>query len=132
MMSQWDFSHGKFGLLCPGENQPRQSRAAQPTVHAGCFSVSKIHRTLTWTTGSLMCAQILMHAIAHRSVRTHTIESALKVGSGRKISCRTGESSLPQRRAGPTLYQLSYIPAPFPISSFELFRARLDLASRFS
>ena len=37
-------------------------------------------------------------------------ESALKVGSGRKIHCRAGESNLRQRRAGPTLYQLSYIP----------------------
>ena len=37
-------------------------------------------------------------------------ESALKVDWGRKIPCRTGESNLPQRRAGPTLYQLSYIP----------------------
>ena len=37
-------------------------------------------------------------------------ESALKLGSGRKIPCRTGESNLSQRRAGPTLYQLSYIP----------------------
>ena len=41
----------------------------------------------------------------------HTVrESALKVDSGRKIPCRTGESNLPERRAGPTLYQLSYIP----------------------
>ena len=39
-------------------------------------------------------------------------ESALKVDSGRKIPCRTEESNLPQRRAGPTLYQLSYIPTP--------------------
>ena len=30
-------------------------------------------------------------------------ESALKVGSGRKIPCRTRESNLPQRRAGPTI-----------------------------
>ena len=37
-------------------------------------------------------------------------ESALKVDSGRKIPCRTGESNLRQRRAGPMLYQLSYIP----------------------
>ena len=36
-------------------------------------------------------------------------ESALKVDSGRKIPCRTGESNLRQRRDGPTLYQLSYI-----------------------
>ena len=39
-------------------------------------------------------------------------ESALKVDSGRKIPCRTGEWNLPQRRAGPTLCQLSYIPIP--------------------
>ena len=39
----------------PGENQLRQSRASQPTVHAECFIVSIIHRTLTWTTGSLTC-----------------------------------------------------------------------------
>ena len=39
-------------------------------------------------------------------------ESALKVDSGRKIPCRTEECNLRQRRAGPTLYQLSYIPTP--------------------
>ena len=39
-------------------------------------------------------------------------ESALKVDCGRKIPCRTGESNLPQRRVGPTLYQPSYIPTP--------------------
>ena len=42
----------------PGESQLRQSRAAQPTVHSGCFSVSIFHRTLTWTTGSLTCTQM--------------------------------------------------------------------------
>ena len=47
----------------PGESQMWQSRATQPTVHAGCFNVSIIYRTLTWTTGSLTCAQILVHAI---------------------------------------------------------------------
>ena len=87
----------------PGESQLQQSRATQPTVHAGCFSVSISHRTLTWTTGSLTCAQMLMHAIAHRGVRPHVRESALKVDSGRKIPCRTGESNLHQRRDGPML-----------------------------
>ena len=38
-----------------GESQLQQSRATQPSVHAGCFSVSIIQRTLTWTTGSLTC-----------------------------------------------------------------------------
>ena len=33
-----------------------------------------------------------------------------KVDSGRKISCRTGESNLRRQRAGPMLYQLSYTP----------------------
>ena len=43
---------------------------------------------------------------------TNTVrESALKVDWERKIPHRTGESNLPQRRAGRTLYQLSYIPA---------------------
>ena len=37
-------------------------------------------------------------------------ESALKVGSGRKIPCCTGESNLCERHDGPMLYQLSYIP----------------------
>ena len=39
-------------------------------------------------------------------------ESALKVDSGRKISCRTEESKLRRRQDGPMLYQLSYIPSP--------------------
>ena len=39
-------------------------------------------------------------------------ESALKADPGGNLSCRTGEWNLRQRRAGPTLYQLSYIPSP--------------------
>ena len=42
----------------PVESHLRQSRATQPRLHAGCFSVSIIHRTQTWTTGSLTCAQM--------------------------------------------------------------------------
>ena len=53
-----------------------------------------------------------MHAIAHEDCTDAVRQPALKVDSGRKIPCRTGESNLPQRRAGPTLYQLSYIPTP--------------------
>ena len=44
-------------------------------------------------------------------VRAHVRESALKVDSGRNITCRTGESNLRQRRAGPTFYQVSYAPS---------------------
>ena len=63
----------------PGESQLRQSHTTKPSVHAGCFSVSIFHRTLTRTTGSLTCAQMLMHAIAHGDVRTHLRESSPKV-----------------------------------------------------
>ena len=90
----------KIRVAFPGEGQLRQSRATKPTVHAGCFSVSIIHQTLTKTTGSLTCAQMLMHAIAHEGVRTHGRECALKLDSGKKILCCTGESNLRQRRDG--------------------------------
>ena len=64
------FLPSKIRVAFPGESQLRQSRATQVTVHGGCFSVSIIHPTLTWTTGSLTCAQMLMLAIAHGGVRT--------------------------------------------------------------
>ena len=53
----------------PGESQLRQSRATQPTMPAGCFSISIIHQTFTCSTGSLTCAQKLVHAIADGGVR---------------------------------------------------------------
>ena len=91
-------------LSClPPRKASCDSRATQPAVHAGCFSVFIIHRTLTWTTESLTCTQMLMHAISHGAVRTHVKESALKVDSGRKIPCRTRESNLRQRRGRPML-----------------------------
>ena len=95
----------------PGESQLRQSRSTQPTVHAGCFSVSIIHRTLTWTTGSLTCAQVLMHAFAHGGVRTH-----------RQLTL--GEKSLPRRGIEPPsaasrsdALPMSYIPTHYTCSN---------------
>ena len=38
----------KFRVAFPGESQLRQSRATKPTVHAWCFCVSVIHRTVTF------------------------------------------------------------------------------------
>ena len=49
---------------------PQGKPATTATVHAGCFSVSIIHQTLTWTTGSLTCAQMLMHVILHEVTDT--------------------------------------------------------------
>ena len=56
--SHWVFSHGKFRL--PSLRKAGcHSHAAQPMVHAGCFVVSIIHWTLTWTTGSFnMCTDV--------------------------------------------------------------------------
>ena len=91
-------------------------------VHAGCFSVSIIHRTLTWTTGSLMCAQMLMYMITHRGLRTHVRESALKVDPGRKIPCPTRESNLHQQCDGPMLYQWATSP-PLMAATLQFFCA---------
>ena len=82
VLSQWDFSYGKFGLLSLGKASC--DRVALPKLQCmlGVLSVSIIHRTLTRTTGSLACGQMLMHAIAHGDVRTHVRESTLKGDSG--------------------------------------------------
>ena len=64
------FHPRKIRVAFPGESQLRQSRATQPTVYAGCLSVSIMHRTLACTTGSLTCTQMLTPAIAHGGVRT--------------------------------------------------------------
>ena len=96
----------------PGESQLQQSRATQPTMHAGCLSVlhnpsnSDIdYRIFNVSTDVTACG-------CTRGCTDTVRVSVLKVDSGRKIPCRTEESNLPQRRAGPTLYQLSYIPTP--------------------
>ena len=93
------FLQWEIRITIPGESQLRQSRSIQPAVHVGCFTVSIIRQTLTWTTGSLTCAQMLMHAIAHGACTDTERESALKVDSGRKIPCRTGDSNLHQPTA---------------------------------
>ena len=69
LLSHLDFSHGKFRLLSLGKASG-ESCAVQPTVHAGCFtfSISIIYGTLTWTTGSLTCAEMLLYVVAHEGV----------------------------------------------------------------
>ena len=53
---------------CFPRGKPAVTVASQPTMHAGCLSVSIIHPTLTRTKGSFMRAQ--MHLIAHGGVRS--------------------------------------------------------------
>ena len=63
------FLHGKLGLRSPGKAS-NDGCITQPVVNAWCSSVSISHRNLTWTTGSLICEQMLMHVIAHRCTVT--------------------------------------------------------------
>ena len=103
VLSHWDFSHGKFGLLSLGKASCDIVALRSLRCMLSIFSVSTIHRTLAWTTGSLTCAQMLIHAIAHVGCRDTVRESARTMDSGeRKIPCHTGESNLRQRRAGVT------------------------------
>ena len=72
---QWGFLPWS---LFVGESQLRQSRATQPTVHAGHFSVSKIQGTRIRTTGCLTCTQMLTHAVARTLCGTgHCFGTAL-------------------------------------------------------
>ena len=63
VLSHWDFSNGKIGLPSPGKASCNWAVLSTIMVHAKCFSVSIIHQTLTWTTGSLTHAQTLRHVI---------------------------------------------------------------------
>ena len=108
VLSHWDFFHGKSRLLSPGKASCG-SRATQPRVHAGCFSVSIIHQTMTWTTGSLALAQMLMRAVAHVGCG-----HCKRVCAGSWLSEKNSLAALGNRTClSDTLvqhYQLSYIP----------------------
>ena len=80
-------------VVFPGESQLRQSSDTQPTVHVWCFSVSVIHRTLTWTTGSLTCTQMSMHMIAHRGVWTPEESQCWKLTLGEKLFAAPGNQT---------------------------------------
>ena len=51
--------HGKLGLLSPGIASSHSTALPRFFVFScvQCFRVSVIHRTLTWTTGSLTCVR---------------------------------------------------------------------------
>ena len=48
---------GKFGPRYLGKAAAAARAALVLQVHAGSFPVSVIHRTLTWTTGSVSCVR---------------------------------------------------------------------------
>ena len=84
VLSLWDF-YRKFSLLSQ-RKASCDSHSTRPTVYAGCFSVSIIHWPLTWTTGSLTCTQMLMHAVAQRGVWKLTLGEKSFAASGNR-SC---------------------------------------------
>ena len=100
VLSYWNFSHGKFGLLSPGKVS--FDRAALLNLRCMLVVFSLIRRTLAWTTGSLTCAQMSMHAIVHRAVRTSSESLHWKLTLGEKYLAAPGIgtylSSVPVRR----------------------------------
>ena len=70
VLSSCDSSHAKIGLLFLRKTSC--DRVVLPNLRCmlDFFRASVIHRTLTWTIGSLTCARVLMHAIAHGDVRS--------------------------------------------------------------
>ena len=105
VLSLWDFSHWKFGLLCLWKASC-DSHATQPTVHVGCCSVSTILDGIF-----NMCTDVNACNCTW-GVLTHVREFPLKVDAWIKIPWHTGEPNLPQWCADLTYQQLSYIPTP--------------------
>ena len=84
--------------------QPQEQRYPFLAVCTVFSCVQKIVRFVT-------CSQMLMRVNEHGVCMGTVSESALKIYSGRKIRCRTGDSNLCQCSAwlfSRTLYQLSY------------------------
>ena len=79
-------------VALPGKvQQPQEQRYLFLSVCAVFSCVQTMVRLPVF--GGLKCAHILMHAIAHGGCTDTERESALKVDSGRKIPCRTGDSN---------------------------------------
>ena len=123
--SHWDFSHGNFGQHSLGKASC-DSCATQPMVHAECSSV------LIWTTGSLMCAQVLMHVIAHKGVWTHARQSVRKL-TRRKFVAALGNWNSVSRMLvqRPTNWATSQ-PLSWCFEPSEPLRIRSGLKTNFS
>ena len=108
----WISPMGNSGRLLRGKPAATESR--YPTYGAcwmfGCFhnppNSDMDYRIFIVRTDVNACT--LLTGVYGRRKRVCT-----ETSTRRKIPRRTEESNLPQRRAGPTLYQLSYIPTLF-------------------
>ena len=113
----------KIRIAYPRENQLRQTRATQPTVHAGCFSVAIIHRTLDMDY-RIFCVRTYVNACHCTQVCTDTVrESALKVDWERNplpyrgiapasAACRSG--ALPTQPTSPLAYHIALCSRNYP------------------
>ena len=111
VLSKWDFSHGKFGL--PSTGKASCDRVALPNLRCMLgILVFPQSTELSHVDYRIFNVDTDVNACYCTQGCTDTVrESALKVDpKKKKIPCRTGESNLRRRRAGPMLYQLSYIP----------------------
>ena len=72
-------------------------------VRAGYVCVAIIHRSLNMDHRIFIVRTDVITRDCTRRCTDTEMESALKVDSGNKIPCRTGGSSLRQRRDGPML-----------------------------
>ena len=82
-------------------------------VRAGYAWFSIIHRTLTRTTGSLSCAQMLMPTIAQGGVRTPKESLHWKLTLGRTSFAAPGNRTCVSGVTVRCFNQLSYIPSPY-------------------
>ena len=78
-LAQHAHSHGLHAFthtLTSTQLQPRGAKRQLSyyfSVHAGSFHVSVIHRTLTWTTGSLSCVRDHSHVYIKYTQRLGTL-----------------------------------------------------------
>ena len=84
-------------------------------VHAGCVCVAIIHWTLTWTTKSLTCTQMLMHGIGHRGAQATKESLHWKLTLERKSLAAPGNR---QSNVLPTELH-EYVPAVHTATSCE-------------
>ena len=107
-LSQWDFSHGK----------PDGTESCY-LIYGACWVFLCFCNAANSDFGYKVfnvCTDV--NACDCTQGCTNTVrDCALKVDSGRKIPCGTGESNLCQRHASRMLYQLSYMPTPWRFNS---------------
>lgn len=146
-----------FWLFCPLGISPAGNLSCFLRGKASCDKVMLpslscmpgvlVFHTLTRTSGSLMCAQMLMQATAHSGARSPGESLHRKSTLGQKIPCCTGKLNPCQWHAGLMIYQLSSIPThtdtkdthdddvvypllPQVLSSYNIFQKHLPLWSQ--